>query len=212
MPATFLDLEDDDEDDTIRSRRSCSTRATQAHALPTTSWPSWRNFVAASVRVRLHLASVARRVLGLGYHHTTCASVPRDSGAVMDRTTTMYLSHSTCHSYSFLPWIPFSPFLLLFSSRDVIIARNTRSHGLGEWDHRSRGGSEDSRYLLTSFCFSVGDSRLGPRSQLFYVGVMTPSRAGPAGSACIRWKVPPNRTCAKAAWYCPRRGLTSTPT
>jgi hypothetical protein len=61
MPATFLDLEDDDdEDDKIRSRWSCSTIATLAP--PTTSSPPSPSFAAASARLRLHLASVARRV------------------------------------------------------------------------------------------------------------------------------------------------------
>jgi len=54
MPATFLDLEDEETgtygaDDKMRSRWSCSTLA--APTSPT-----------ASARLRLHLASVARRV------------------------------------------------------------------------------------------------------------------------------------------------------
>ncbi|KAF8488956.1 hypothetical protein F5888DRAFT_1221739 [Russula emetica] len=60
MPATFLDLEDDDEEDKIRSRWSSSTLATLAP--PTTSLPGSPTFAAASARLRLHLASVARRV------------------------------------------------------------------------------------------------------------------------------------------------------
>jgi hypothetical protein len=60
MPATFLDLEDEDEDEKIRSRWSCSTVATLAP--PATSSPPSPTFAAASARLRLHLASVARRV------------------------------------------------------------------------------------------------------------------------------------------------------
>ena len=61
-PATFLDLEDEEEeDDKIRSRWSCSTVATTL-APPTTSSPPSPGFAAASARLRFHLASVARRV------------------------------------------------------------------------------------------------------------------------------------------------------
>ena len=60
MPATFLDLEDDDEEDKIRSRWSCSTLATLAP--PVAASPPSPTFAAASARLRLHLASVARRV------------------------------------------------------------------------------------------------------------------------------------------------------
>jgi hypothetical protein len=62
MSATFLDLEDENEDEKIRSRWSCSTVATLAPPTAGTPSPSSPTFAAASARLRLHLASVARRV------------------------------------------------------------------------------------------------------------------------------------------------------
>ena len=58
MPATFLDLEDEDEDTT----RSRWFRSLAAHAPPITSSPSSPTFAATSARIRLQIASVARRV------------------------------------------------------------------------------------------------------------------------------------------------------
>ena len=90
MPATFLDLEDDDEDDKIRSRWSCSTVATLAP--PTNPSPNSPTFAAASARLRLHLASVARRVRirRAGWNNGSAertASIHRTDGALHVRSS-----------------------------------------------------------------------------------------------------------------------------
>jgi len=89
MPATFLDLEDEDEDDKIRSRWSCSTVATLAPPIP--SSPPSPTFAAASARLRLHLASVARRV------RIRRAGWNSNNNGSVERTASIHNGEGTLH-------------------------------------------------------------------------------------------------------------------
>jgi hypothetical protein len=90
MPATFLDLEDEDEDEKIRSRWSCSTLATLAPP-PTNSSPNSPTFAAASARLRLHLASVARRV------RIRRAGWSNNNNGSGERTASIHSAEETLH-------------------------------------------------------------------------------------------------------------------
>ena len=92
MPATFLDLEDDDEEEKIRSRWSCSTVATLAP--PSTSSLPSPTFAAASARLRLHLASVARRV------RIRRAGWSNNNNGCDERTASMHTAEGTLHARS----------------------------------------------------------------------------------------------------------------